>query len=84
MKVYCQEGNVHQAQELYEEMKKVFHEELRSSVPVEIDELFRQGRQQGNQPYKVELPQADPDYWPGKGIAAGPADCGRISPGRQQ
>lgn len=57
LKVYCQEGNVHQAQELYEEMKKVFHEELRSSVPVEIDELLRQGRQQGNQPYKVELPK---------------------------
>lgn len=41
LRTYCEQGNMKQATELYEEMKKLFREELQSNVPPEIEELMK-------------------------------------------
>ncbi|WP_337937063.1 AAA family ATPase, partial [Acidaminococcus fermentans] len=42
LRTYCEQGNMKQAVDLYEEMKKLFREELQSNVPPEIEELMKQ------------------------------------------
>ena len=37
LQTYCEQGNMKQATELYEEMKALFQEELQTSVPPEIE-----------------------------------------------
>lgn len=41
LRTYCEQGNMKQAVDLYEEMKKLFREELQSNVPPEIEELMK-------------------------------------------
>ncbi|MGM9517563.1 MAG: AAA family ATPase [Acidaminococcus sp.] len=41
LRTYCEQGNMKQATELYEEMKQLFREELQTSVPPEIERLMR-------------------------------------------
>jgi pentatricopeptide repeat protein len=41
LKTYCESGNMRQALELYDEMKKLFREELQSSVPPEIEAMMK-------------------------------------------
>ena len=47
LRTYCEQGNMKQATELYEEMKKLFREELQSNVPPEIEELMKKNLHQG-------------------------------------
>ena len=41
LRTYCESGNMRQALELYNEMKKIFREELQSSVPPEIEAMMK-------------------------------------------
>jgi pentatricopeptide repeat protein len=41
LRTYCEQGNMHQALDLYDEMKKLFREELHSSVPPEIEVMMQ-------------------------------------------
>lgn len=42
LQTYCEQGNMKQATELYEEMKVLFQEELQTSVPPEIEKMMRE------------------------------------------
>lgn len=42
LRTYCEQGNMRQALELYDEMKKLFREELQSSVPPEIETMMKE------------------------------------------
>ena len=41
LRTYCESGNMRQALELYNEMKKIFREELQSSIPPEIEAMMK-------------------------------------------
>jgi pentatricopeptide repeat protein len=57
LKSYCEQGNMHQALELYEEMKKLFREELKSSVPPEIEAMMQQASAQNREEPAVMIPR---------------------------
>ena len=52
LQTYCEQGNMKQATELYEEMKKLFREELQSNVPPEIEEMMKRTLHQEKQEKK--------------------------------
>lgn len=54
LQTYCEQGNMKQASELYEEMKSLFREELQSSVPPEIEKLMREHLSQEKKTESVE------------------------------
>jgi pentatricopeptide repeat protein len=59
LKTYCESGNMRQALELYDEMKKLFREELQSSVPPEIEDMMKHAEARERSAQAETQPQAE-------------------------